>query len=306
MNLNKIIKPARLSEWVVIPTAIFKQKDISPGAVGLYCWLFSHDSQTEISKDAILSHFKAGRDTINDRLKELIQLGFLTRQNARKQGKFSGTNYLLSDVPRTEKPYTEKPRTENQSAAILSDNYINEICNDNIYNNNIYNNIYNNINNNNIPGNSKKVYSDTVKKSFNYFLDLFPEKYQPKSTAQKNKWMDCLDKIERIDEYDLREVYLVVKKMRQDDFWQNNFLSILKLRNTDKNGVKYIDRFMGQTKQSAQEEKGKINGFVKWYKYTTPSGEIKLGAKTRFGDLDQDILQSKIKMQDIKQIIEQL
>ena len=53
-----------------------------------------------------------------------------------------------------------------------------------------------------------------------------------------------MDRIERIDGYDLRKVYEVCKQLRQDSFWSENFLSVLKLRNNDKNGIRYVDRFM--------------------------------------------------------------
>jgi hypothetical protein len=112
MRINKIIKPSRLSEFVVIPTAIFKQKDLSMGAVGLYCWLFSQPPQEEITNDAVLSHFKIGLTAFYSRVKELIQSGFLVRENARNEGKFSGVNYFLSELPHLDLPRVGKPRAD--------------------------------------------------------------------------------------------------------------------------------------------------------------------------------------------------
>jgi hypothetical protein len=133
-------------------------------------------------------------------------------------------------------------------------------------------------------------------------VELFPDKYKPKSEAQINKWMDCLDKVQRLDGYDLRDVYLMVKKMRQDDFWQSNFLSILKLRNTDKNGIKYIDRFMDRQEDYLKSAKNKIQGIVRFYKYTTPNGDIVIGAKTKGGDLSHEIIEQKLTQQEIEKI----
>ena len=52
-----------------------------------------------------------------------------------------------------------------------------------------------------------------------------------------------IDKLERIDGYDPRQVYYIVKKARDDDFWKDNFYSISKLRKKNKEGILYIDYF---------------------------------------------------------------
>jgi hypothetical protein len=147
----------------------------------------------------------------------------------------------------------------------------------------------NNINNNNSTKSKKRQYSEKTTKAFSHFAALFPLKYRPKTDAQKNKWLDCLDKIERLDGYNLREVYNVSKELRKDEFWQNNFLSILKLRNTDKNGIKYIDRFMVQHK-AKQKPVGftKIKGLKEFFVYRNPAnGQKEIGAKTKNGDIHE-------------------
>ncbi len=147
----------------------------------------------------------------------------------------------------------------------------------------------NNINNNNSTKSKKRQYSEKTTKAFSHFASLFPLKYRPKTDAQKNKWLDCLDKIERLDGYNLRDVYNISKDLRNDEFWQNNFLSILKLRNTDKNGIKYIDRFMVQHK-AKQKPVGyqKIKGLNEFFVYRNPaSGQKEIGAKTKNGDIHE-------------------
>ena len=103
-------------------------------------------------------------------------------------------------------------------------------------------NIYNNINNNTLEYKEKK-YSDMVLKSFKPICELFPIQTQPKTQAEKNSWLDCIDKLERLDGYSPRKVYYIVQKVRSDDFWKNNFLTILKLRKKNKDGLKYINLF---------------------------------------------------------------
>jgi hypothetical protein len=103
-------------------------------------------------------------------------------------------------------------------------------------------NIYNNINNNTLEY-KKGKHSDMVLKSFKPICDLFPIQTQPKTQADKSAWLDCIDKLERLDGYSPRKVYYIVQKVRSDDFWKNNFLTILKLRKKNKDGLKYINLF---------------------------------------------------------------
>lgn len=166
----------------------------------------------------------------------------------------------------------------------------------------------NNINNNNSTKSKKRQYSEKTTKAFSHFAALFPLKYRPKTDAQKNKWLDCLDKIERLDGYNLREVYNVSKELRKDEFWQNNFLSILKLRNTDKNGIKYIDRFMVQHK-AKQKPVGftKIKGLKEFFVYRNPAnGQKEIGAKTKNGDIHEFQIRGLMmtnEFQELKQFV---
>ena len=94
------------------------------------------------------------------------------------------------------------------------------------------------------PINNKEIiYNELIEKSFSYLIKLFPLAVQPRTAIDIKNWKDCLDKLDRIDGYDTRAVYYIVKKVRLDDFWKDNFFSILKLRKKNNDGVKYIDMF---------------------------------------------------------------
>ena len=139
-----------------------------------------------------------------------------------KKGKFKGYNYILKAKPKPQKPKTQKPKPQNGPQSNI---------------NNIYTNtsIYNKSNINQ---------SANIDKSFEHFVLLFDPKFQPQTDTQILNWKKCLDKCVRIDKYNLKDIYLVVKFIRNDDFWSEHFLSLLKLRNQDKNGIMYIHRFM--------------------------------------------------------------
>ena len=238
--MNKIIKPKKFDNFTIIPSTIFRQKNISMGATGLYCWLFSHQSDFEMSVEYITRHFREGRDGVNSKVNELVVFGYLERIKMRKKGKFYGYNYILSEKPikkpNTDKPKTEKPNTDKPSTVLPKSG--------NPQQSNINTNISvitkSNINKSNVQDSN---FSDKVKESLDYFIDLFPDRFKPKGENQKINWLQTLSRLEKLDGYDVRRVYYIVKKVREDDFWRDNFFSIHKLRDKNKNGIKYIDYF---------------------------------------------------------------
>jgi hypothetical protein len=286
MKINKIIKPKRFSRFVVVPTAIFRYKKISASATGLYCWLFSHSENQQITFTFIQNHFKEGRKALQNRIKDLTQMGFLVRKQVREDGKIKGYNYILNDEPLTKKPLTRKPLTRKEQQS----------------NNNSINTKYNINTISNIIPNDKK-YEPLVVSSFDYFVELFPEKNRPKTKTNINKWLDILDKIHRIDKYDLREVYLRCKELRNDPFWETNFLSLVKLRNYNRDGIRYIDYFMYKPKPNLKDIRKKIPGAIKFYKYNDPSGKKLVGVKTINGDIDYDMLKTILSKKEIEIII---
>jgi len=248
MEINRIYKPKRFDSFTIVPNDVFRIKGISIGATGLYAYLFSHDARKPITIKYICGHFKENYRAINARILELEKLKLLKRVEIRNAGQFSGYNYYLTDLQNTDSQNTDLQK-----------------CNQN------------NINNN-IPIDIKSI----AYKSINHFIKLFPNKYQPKSESQKNKWIEILDKINRLDGYDLRDVYKCCKDLRADDFWSNNFLSLLKLRNKDKNGIKYIDRFMDKFSSTKPKSYYKIKGIEELIIYKdVDSDEDKLGALTK-------------------------
>lgn len=86
-------------------------------------------------------------------------------------------------------------------------------------------------------------FSDEVKDLYKSVVAFFDEKTRPKTQVQVNGWHDTLDKCIRIDGYTAGQIRDIVKLMRMDDFWRSNFMSIMKLRQLNKEKVKYIDVF---------------------------------------------------------------
>lgn len=284
MKLNRIIKPSKFDHFTIVPNAIFRHEGISQQATGLYCYLFSHKSDQDITINFITNHFKNGRDAVRSALSELEQLGYLKREQLRQNGKIVAYNYILKDAPLTEKPSTGKPSPENPIQSNTS--------------------IYSNKDITTYTKRNTSTKSENVEKAYQHFVQLFPERYRPKTPATIEKWKICLDRIERIDGYDLRKVYEVCKQLRQDQFWSENFLSVLKLRNNDKNGIRYIDRFMERNAlRTRPTALNKLKGVKDLVPYLE-DGVKMVKANTNNGVIQDFNLKMNLTPAEYKQIVE--
>jgi hypothetical protein len=89
----------------------------------------------------------------------------------------------------------------------------------------------------------RREFPEEVKELYRSTVILFDEKTRPKTQSQIDSWHDTLDKCMRLDGYSADQIRDIVKRMRMDDFWRTNFMSIIKLRNLNKEKIKYIDVF---------------------------------------------------------------
>lgn len=103
---------------------------------------------------------------------------------------------------------------------------------------------------------SKKVvtFSDDVYKTYDSCLKFFSESLHPKNEVQKNKWLDTIEKLNRIDKIPFEVIEGIVEKTRNNEFWSKNFLSILKLRKKNNSGIMYVQVFYEQFKQGNKQK----------------------------------------------------
>ncbi len=102
-----------------------------------------------------------------------------------------------------------------------------------------------------------KTYSQEVETIYDFALSYFPKKLHPDTEKRKNNWKETIDKLMRIDKYDKKEMCRVIKWARQNEFWSKNFLSLTKLRQNNKEEVKFYEVFknqMNNSKESIQTE----------------------------------------------------
>ena len=276
MKYNKILKPKKFDNFSIIPSSIFRHKDISVGATGLYCYLFSHKTDQQITIEFICGHFKEGKDAIRSKINELISTGYLERQRVTESGKFKGYNYILKANHKGKIQSRQKPMSDNPPQSNT-------------------NNIYNN--------KSNITQTDKMQKAFPHFVDLFDLRYQPKTDKQKRDWIQCLERSVKIDNYNLDEIYLAVKNARNDDFWKNNFLTLLKLRNQDKNGIMFIHRFIeNNRKYNKPKCYYKIKGIQEYKLYKDPDGSERLGAVTKNNKLNEFNLSQILNRDEIQEL----
>ena len=133
--------------------------------------------------------------------------------------------------------------------------------------------------------------------------DLFDLRYQPKTDTQIKSWQVVLDRCVRIDKYSLDEVYLAVKNVRNNEFWKNNFLTLLKLRNHDKNGIMFIHRFIEMNRKNNKPKcYYKIKGIQEYKLYNDPDGSERLGAITKYNKLNEFNLSQILNRDEIDEL----
>ena len=91
MKYNKILKPKKFDNFTIIPSSIFRHKNITVGATGLFAYLFSHKAEQEITIQFICGHFKESKGAIGRKLNELIDAGYIVRERVTDKGKFKGS-----------------------------------------------------------------------------------------------------------------------------------------------------------------------------------------------------------------------
>jgi hypothetical protein len=85
----------------------------------------------------------------------------------------------------------------------------------------------------------KNEFSEEIINFYDHILQFFDSEFAPQSESQKNKWLDCIDKLIRIDNLNFDEILQIVKNARNDQFWSGNVRTLLKLRMKNKEGIIY-------------------------------------------------------------------
>jgi len=102
--------------------------------------------------------------------------------------------------------------------------------------------------NDNVNVKDINIYSNEILECFHNLIGYFPESLHPDKTKTVQNWFDTIEKLNRIDKIPLDLIQRIVKKVRNDEFWKKNFLSIPKLRKKNRDDILYIIVFYEQFK----------------------------------------------------------
>lgn len=95
----------------------------------------------------------------------------------------------------------------------------------------------------NKPATTEKEYTiesiDNFTLKYKVILSLFPSKFQPQNKSQQNAWVETLDKLVRLDGLDLDTIEKIIRWARADEFWSKNFMTLIKLRQKNKEQIPY-------------------------------------------------------------------
>lgn len=96
MIIQQAVPPTK--NYTKNPNAWIRDRRLSPGAHGVRDWLASHRTGFRITEKTIVSAFNCGRTAIRRMIKELLDFGYLIRQQRRSdKGRWSEIDYIVTD-----------------------------------------------------------------------------------------------------------------------------------------------------------------------------------------------------------------
>jgi len=204
--------------YAILPAEVRYSRDLSPNSKLLFAEIsaLTNKSGKCFAKNSYFADlYNVDRATVSRWISKLEKFGF-----------------IKTKVIRNKKKQVEK-RYISVNTSLQNNQYpIDEKVKDNIYTNN---NIINN--------NSNHVKNEQFLKAYEFIVPLFPERNRPKNEYQKKQWLDVIRLCNSEDKINPRQLYYLLEKVRKDEFWSDNFLSLLSLRKS-KNGVRKLDRFL--------------------------------------------------------------
>lgn len=123
MSVIKIKKHEK--NFSIINHSVFEIPNLSWKAKGMWGYLITRKDDWKISVKHLAKHFSMGRDGVLSGLKELMEFGLCSCEEARdNQSRYTGMNYIIYEVPQTSQPpilkkrlpQPENPVTENPLA----------------------------------------------------------------------------------------------------------------------------------------------------------------------------------------------
>jgi predicted transcriptional regulator len=125
MDIVRVIKS---KDYTTICNRIFKDKRLSLKAKGLLAMLLSLSDHWELSIKGLEVILKEGRTSIRSTMNELIENGYVERQQIRENNKFIGVDYIVFELPKSQNLTAGNLTSQNQTQVSnnLSNNQFNK------------------------------------------------------------------------------------------------------------------------------------------------------------------------------------
>jgi hypothetical protein len=94
-KLNNKIK----ENFTTIPNSVIRNKNLSDRARFLFCYMASMSDEWEFYQSAMAKELGYTKDTLRKYLDELIETGYLQREQRREKGKFDSYDYTINFAP---------------------------------------------------------------------------------------------------------------------------------------------------------------------------------------------------------------
>jgi predicted transcriptional regulator len=156
MDIVRVIKS---KDYTTICNRIFKDRRLSLKAKGFLAMLLSFSDSWNLTIKGLEVILKEGRTSIRSTMSELIEFGYVERQQIRKDNKFIGVDYIVF----------ESPKSQNLTSANLTSQNSLQISN------NIINNQFNKDNSKNQFFNEVMAFENYSKEMLNDFFEYWSE-----------------------------------------------------------------------------------------------------------------------------------
>ncbi|MEQ7088987.1 helix-turn-helix domain-containing protein [Enterococcus gallinarum] len=113
--MTKIRRGKINSHFTILSNEVLRDSRLSYKARGLLAYMLSFSEDWIFYKKKLIDDSKRdGRDSVNTGLKELINYGYLIKEQKRNSdGRFDTNEWVLCETPQTDYPLTENPSTDN-------------------------------------------------------------------------------------------------------------------------------------------------------------------------------------------------
>jgi len=215
MSIKRAPRPK--SNFTIIGNAVLRDENLSFRARGVLACILSRPDNWKTTAESLARESKEGRSAILTVLKELEQVGYMTRRKYRNEkGQWVWESYVFDTVqkkliepesnnPSTDNPTSGEPSTEIQT--LIEEPYKKKRKEER----------------------TTRTYGDEVISLCNLLADLIEANGIKRPTVSSN-WHQDMERLNRIDGYSYEQIERTIRWVQQDSFWRSNVLSPAKLR----------------------------------------------------------------------------